>query len=471
MEIKKFKYLYPAFDFISAFIAWHIFCALHKAFIEGHLSLYHIPKWYHSTLLVSSLLIPLLWLLLYYCSRYYNNPLRKTILEDLRDTIIQSLVGVCLLFFILVFFVSLGKFHSNYTLIFLYLAIHIGVTFLARLGLTSHIMRLKFRGKIFFRTIMIGRVNRIFQMKSELDEKYPGHSHLFVGYVPVDSTSNNTDEKSMSQLGEINDLHQIIIDYKIEDVIIILNETDIEIYKQIKISLNSSRVELKINTELYPIIKGKVSIASLFQYPLIQISRDLLPYWQSILKNTLDITGAIFGLIITLPISIALIIAIRFTSAGPVIYSHERIGRFGKSFKILKFRSMIKNAEANGPRLSSKNDPRITKVGRFMRRSRLDEIPNFINVLKGDMSLVGPRPERKFYMDQIIVKAPDYKRLLQVKPGVTSWGQVKYGYAENIDEMVRRMRYDLLYMENMSLYVDFQILVRTILIILKRRGI
>jgi lipopolysaccharide/colanic/teichoic acid biosynthesis glycosyltransferase len=106
-----------------------------------------------------------------------------------------------------------------------------------------------------------------------------------------------------------------------------------------------------------------------------------------------------------------------------------------------------------------------------MRRSRLDEIPNFINVLKGDMSLVGPRPERKFYMDQIILKAPDYKRLLQVKPGVTSWGQVKYGYAENIDEMVRRMRYDLLYMENMSLFVDFQILVRTILIILKRRGI
>jgi lipopolysaccharide/colanic/teichoic acid biosynthesis glycosyltransferase len=166
-----------------------------------------------------------------------------------------------------------------------------------------------------------------------------------------------------------------------------------------------------------------------------------------------------------------LMLIIFISSEGGVIYSHERIGRFGKTFKILKFRSMIKEAEINGPQLATKNDPRITKVGRLMRRLRLDEIPNFINVLKGDMSLVGPRPERKFYMDQIITRAPEYKRLLQVKPGVTSWGQVKYGYAENIDEMIRRMRYDLLYIENMSLYVDFQILVRTIIIILKGRGI
>ena len=348
MEIKKFKYLYPAFDFLSAFFAWHIFCALHKAIIVCNLSACYIPKYYNSTLFISSFLIPLLWLLLYYCSRYYNNPLRKTILEDLRDTLVQSLVGVCLLFFILIFIMPIGKYHSHYTLIFLYLLIHLSVTFLARLSLTSYIMRLKFKGKILFRTIMIGRVNRIFQMKSELNEKYPGHSHLFVGFVPVEMNANYINGTDMPQLGEISDIHQIITDYKIEDVIIILNENDIEIYKQIKISLNSSRVELKVNTELYPIIKGKVSIASLFQYPLIQISRDLLPYWQSILKNSLDITGAIIGLILTLPISIALVIAIKFTSVGPVIYSHERIGRFGKTFRILKFRSMVQNAEANG---------------------------------------------------------------------------------------------------------------------------
>ena len=172
-----------------------------------------------------------------------------------------------------------------------------------------------------------------------------------------------------------------------------------------------------------------------------------------------------------MPLSLTLIVAIKTTSEGPVIYSQERIGKFGKPFRIFKFRSMFKNAEAQGPQLATKNDTRITKIGRFMRRLRLDEIPNFMNVLKGDMSLVGPRPERKFYINQIVKKAPEYKRLLQVKPGVTSLGQVKYGYAENIDEMIRRMRYDLLYIENMSLYVDFQILIRTIIIILKGSGI
>ena len=305
----------------------------------------------------------------------------------------------------------------------------------------------------------------------ELQEKYPGHSHLFIGYMPVETNSQILQVDGLVSLGEFADLHDIVMDHSIEDIIIVLNENDVEIYKRIILLLNSSHVELKVNTELYPFIKGKVNISSLFQYPLIHISRDLLPPGPSILKNSVDIFGALVCLLITLPISLTLMIVIFISSEGKVIYSHERIGRFGKTFKILKFRSMIKNAEANGPQLATKNDPRITRVGRFMRRLRLDEIPNFINVLKGDMSLVGPRPERKFYMDQIIARAPEYKRLLQVKPGVTSWGQVKYGYAENIDEMIRRMRYDLLYIENMSLYVDFQILVRTIIIILKGRGI
>jgi lipopolysaccharide/colanic/teichoic acid biosynthesis glycosyltransferase len=132
---------------------------------------------------------------------------------------------------------------------------------------------------------------------------------------------------------------------------------------------------------------------------------------------------------------------------------------------------MYRNAEDNGPQLATKNDPRMTSIGKFMRRLRLDEIPNLINVLKGDMSLVGPRPERKFYIDQIIDVAPEYKQLLKVKPGVTSWGQVKYGYAENVNEMVRRMRYDLLYIENMSIYVDIQILARTIITIFEGKGV
>jgi lipopolysaccharide/colanic/teichoic acid biosynthesis glycosyltransferase len=165
-----------------------------------------------------------------------------------------------------------------------------------------------------------------------------------------------------------------------------------------------------------------------------------------------------------------LAIGVKCSSKGPIFYLQERIGYQGKPFKIIKFRSMYTDAEKNGPMLSSEEDPRITKFGRFMRRSRLDETPQFFNVLKGDMSLVGPRPERQYYIDKIVEKAPYYRLLLGVKPGITSWGQVKFGYAENVDEMVERMRFDLLYLENMSIQMDIKILIYTVLIILKNEG-
>ena len=172
-----------------------------------------------------------------------------------------------------------------------------------------------------------------------------------------------------------------------------------------------------------------------------------------------------------IPVTIFLVIGVKFSSSGPVLHRQERIGRFGRPFVLLKFRSMYSDAEKNGPELTHKDDERLTRFGKFMRKWKLDEIPNFWNVLKGEMSLVGPRPERQHYVDQIISKAPHYVRLHKVKPGITSWGQVKYGYAENVDEMVIRLKYDLLYMESMSLFVDFQIMISTILILLRGRHV
>jgi lipopolysaccharide/colanic/teichoic acid biosynthesis glycosyltransferase len=131
---------------------------------------------------------------------------------------------------------------------------------------------------------------------------------------------------------------------------------------------------------------------------------------------------------------------------------------------------MRTDAELSGPQLSSETDPRRTRVGQFLRKSRLDELPQFINVLAGDMSVVGPRPERQYFIDQIVKKAPYYLRLHRIKPGITSWGQVKFGYAENVDEMIERMKYDILYLENMSLGLDIKIMIYTALIMIQRRG-
>ena len=157
-------------------------------------------------------------------------------------------------------------------------------------------------------------------------------------------------------------------------------------------------------------------------------------------------------------------------SKGPIFYTQKRIGLGGKPFHIIKFRSMKVDAEAAGPQLSKEEDPRITAMGKYLRKTRLDEFPQFWNVLVGDMSVVGNRPERQFFIDQIMQKAPQYKRLHKIKPGITSWGQVKYGYAENVDEMVERLQYDLLYLENISILLDLKILIYTVIIMMQGRG-
>jgi lipopolysaccharide/colanic/teichoic acid biosynthesis glycosyltransferase len=171
------------------------------------------------------------------------------------------------------------------------------------------------------------------------------------------------------------------------------------------------------------------------------------------------------------PCILFLLAAIRISGKGPAIYSQDRIGKDGKPFSIYKFRSMVYNAENGEPMLSGNNEERVTQIGRFLRKYRIDEIPNFINVLKGEMSVVGPRPERRFFIDQIMKRAPEYIALQKVKPGITSWGQVRFGYASNVDEMIKRLEYDLYYLKNRSLWFDLRIIFYTVSTIFKGKGV
>lgn len=467
MEGRKFKKVYIVSDITTAALSWLLFVYYRKAMAEPlTISEPNYLQFGLSTFIGLCGVITY-WFIIYYSTGYYSNVMRKLRLEDFSKTFLASFLGSCILFFLVILDDTVHTYKTEYRIFFILFFFQFLLTLIPRMVITSYILKLQEKGMIKFRTLFIGYPNKITQVWKDLNDRYPGHGHDVIGYIPVPTDNLLYEENEFRKLGDFELIHDLVKEKQPEDVIIVLNAEDVTLYDHIIYELNSSNVKVKVNPDLYPVIKGQAIISSLFKYPLIEVSRDLLKPWQASLKQIIDIIGASFGLIVSLPLSLCLAVAIKLTSKGPVFYSHERIGRFGKPFRIVKFRSMYLDAEQNGPQLASSFDSRVTPVGRFMRKLKLDEIPNFYNVLRGEMSLVGPRPERKFYIDQILKRAPEYSRLLKVKPGVTSWGQVKYGYAENVDEMVRRMRYDLLYMENMSLYVDFQILARTILTILK----
>lgn len=456
-------------DWLAAIAAWGMFYAYRKSSIEGaeiDLTMFLEDRKFVSGLLV----LPVLWVFFYFLIGAYRNVYRKSRLKELGQTLYLTLIGVLVIFFVLLLDDAVSSYRTYYYTFFTLFTLHFSCTAVVRLILSSMIIHRIKNGAIGFNTILIGSNQKALDLLNQMSTEFRSEGHRFVGFVHVDGNNDHLLSSRLKNLGTVPELPTIIREQKCEEAIIALESSEHVSIGNVINTLEDFPVIVRIIPDMYDILSGSVKMNAIFGAPLIEISPDLMPAWQQSIKRIMDIVLSLFVLIIFSPLYVFTSLGVLFSSRGPIFYSHERIGWHGRPFRIYKFRSMRTDAEKAGPQLSSKDDPRMTRFGKWMRKIRLDEIPQFWNVLIGDMSIVGPRPERQYFIDQIMKQAPHYRHLHKVRPGITSWGQVKFGYAENVEQMIERLKYDLIYIENMSLAVDFKIMFYTILIILRHKG-
>lgn len=451
------------FDWLSSIVAWGVFYYIRKLKIEQtDFTVNEAFYW-------GIVLIPLAWVFLYMLQGTYQDVRRLHRLKIFNLTFVGTLLGTLGIFFIFLIDDEITGYRQYYSAISLLFLIQFLLVFIPRLIIISNVVSRIHKRKTGFKTLLIGGSDKAVDIYNEINDLPKGIGHKFVGFINLNGVDKQLSSK-LEYLGHIDNVEQILKEYEVEEVIIALESVEHDRLKRIISRVDTGNVKVKILPDMYDIISGTVETNNIFGALLINVSSDSMPIWQVTLKRLFDVITSAIAIVLLMPLYIVLAILVKFSSPGPIFFLQERIGRNGTKFNIIKFRTMYVDSEKDGPQLSSSNDARITKIGRFMRKSRLDEFPQFINVLLGDMSLVGPRPERQFYIDQIVEIEPQFLELNKVRPGITSWGQVKYGYAENVEQMLDRMKFDLLYLKNRSLSLDFKIMLYTVLIIFKAKG-
>jgi len=461
---------YVATDYLLSLLVWAVFFFWRQFLVYRQVftdKLFDEPVF-----AVGVLGLPFFWLSLYLLAGHYNRSLyEKSRLSELTSTVFVNLLGGVVVFFVLLLddievTINIDYYYKVFISL---LALQTVIIWLGKWYWINRAKQQLHTGKAGFTVLLLGCGPKAFRVMQQIKADAQSTGWQLAGFVCSHPGEKNNLSKHLTCLGNMNEVQAILEQYNIDKVILAEEKNEVLLNQLIE-QLAQKDLDLLMVPGMLDIVTGSVRSTDVIHGQFIELQTNPLSAWQQNVKRLIDIGTALLGTLMLTPLLFFTAIRVKLSSPGPILYRQQRIGYKGKPFTIYKFRSMVHPGEPNGPALSSDNDPRITQWGKIMRKWRLDELPQLWNILKGDMSLVGPRPERACYIEEIKKINPYYTLLLRLKPGLTSWGMVKFGYATSVQQMAERMQYDLIYLENASVFLDFKIMLHTLLIIWRGKG-
>lgn len=454
------RLLYIGSDLLMSFLAMVLFDIYRYRHIPDGEEFRAMTEWlfFDTKIRISLTVIPLLYVALSALLGYYNDVLHRSRLEDFKNSVINCFFCSMTVFFGALINNYLPDHLANYIQLIVLITLLWGFPYIGRTVITLYQRRHLRRLGGSYRAVIIGPDRVTERLARKLSPRGTKSIPTFKILERIDPSHVEDIALAVSEIGP--------------DAVIIASESaGLQPTLKLMSKLYPLNCSIFVSPDIYSLITSRSRFTNVAGEPLINVTDANISPTTANVKRTFDVVASAMALLLLSPLLAVLAILVKIDSPGPVFYRQQRVGYHKRLFDIYKFRSMVVDAEAHGPALSSDHDPRVTRVGAVMRKYRLDELPQFWNVLKGDMSLVGPRPERPYYVEKIVQREPYYSMVHQVRPGLTSWGVVKFGYASSVDQMLERVPYDLLYIENVSIGIDLKIMFHTVNTIITGQGL